>query len=212
MKGCIVTIDAMGCQKEIVSRIAEKEADYVIAVKKNQPTLFENIKNTFTEAMTNPENFELSHYDTKESGHGREEIRKYLMLTNVNKLVAPEGKWKNLASLGMVCSERIIDGKSSPNTRYYISSLQLNAEDMAGAIRSHWGVENSFHWILDVALNEDNCRIRSDNSPQNFAVLRHIAVNLLKEEKTQKFGIKNKRYYAGWDDSYLEKILNISYK
>lgn len=212
LKGCIVTIDAMGCQKEIVSRIAEKEADYVIAVKKNQPTLYENIKDTFSQAITNPAEFELSSYKTEEFGHGREEIRKYWMLTNVNELVDPEGKWKNLASVGMVCSQRIIDGKKSQETRYYISSLFLSAEEMAGAIRNHWSVENSCHWILDVAFNEDSCRIRKDNAPQNLAVVRHIALNLLKQEKTQKFGIKNKRLKAGWDDSYLEKILNISYK
>ena len=210
LKGCIVTIDAMGCQKEIVSKISEKEADYVIAVKKNQRTLYDNIKNTFTQAITNPNDFELSSYNTEEFGHGREEIRKYSMLTNVNQLVDPEEKWKNLASVGMVCSQRIINGKRSLETRYYISSLKLNAEEMASAIRNHWGVENSFHWILDVAFNEDNSRIRSGNAPQNFAVLRHIAVNLLKQEKSQKTGIKNKRLKAGWDNQYLERILNLS--
>ena len=110
----------------------------------------------------------------------------------------------------MVRSERIVNGKRSQETRYYISSLKFNAEEMARACRNNWGVENSFHWILDVALNEDNCRIRSGNAPQNFAVLRHIAVNLLKQEKTQKTGIKNKRLKAGWDDRYLEIILNLS--
>lgn len=209
LKGCIVTIDAMGCQKEIVSQIKEKEADYVIAVKKNQPTLYEKIKNTFTQAIANPEEFELSDYKTEEFSHGREEIRKYYMLTNVNKLVDPEGKWKNLASVGMVCSERIINGKKSRETRYYISSLSLSAEELAGAIRNHWSVENSCHWILDVAFNEDSCRIRKDNAPQNLATFRHIALNLLKQEKTQKLGIKNKRLKAGWDDRYLESVLGI---
>lgn len=212
LKGSIVTIDAMGCQKEIVSQIKEKEADYVIAVKKNQPTLYENIKNTFTQAIANPEELELRDYKTEEFSHGREEIRKYCMLTNVNKLVDPEGKWKNLASVGMVCSERIINGKKSRETRYYISSLSLSAEELASSIRNHWSVENSCHWILDVAFNEDGCRIRKDNAPQNLATVRHIAINLLKQEKTQKLGIKNKRLKAGWDDSYLEKVLNISYK
>ena len=212
LKGCIVTIDAMGCQKEIVSTIVEKEADYVIAVKKNQPTLYEDINETFAQAIINPEEFELSHYQTEEFSHGRKEIRKYWMLTNVNQLVDPEGKWKNLASVGMVCSERIIEGKSSLATRYYISSLKLSAEELASSIRNHWTVENSCHWILDVAFNEDRCRIRKDNAPQNLAVVRHIAMNLLKQEKTQKLGIKNKGLKAGWDDSYLEKILNISYK
>lgn len=209
LKGCIVTIDAMGCQKEIVSKISEKEADYVIAVKKNQPTLYENIKNTFTQAITNPNEFELSSYNTEELGHGREEIRKYSMLTNVNKLVDPEEKWKNLASVGMVCSQRIIDGKKSQETRYYISSLFLSAEEMAGAIRNHWGIENSCHWILDVAFNEDSCRIRKDNAPQNLATVRHIAMNLLKQDKTQKLGIKNKRLKAGWDNRYLESVLKL---
>ena len=210
IRGCIVTIDAMGCQKEIVSKIAEKEADYLIAIKKNQPTLYENIKNLFNQAVTNSEEFELSHYQTEESGHGREEIRNYWMLTNVNNLLDPEEKWKNFSSVGMVCSERIVNGKRSKETRYYISSLKSNAEEIAASIRNHWGVENSFHWILDVAFNEDNSRIRSGNAPQNFAVLRHIAVNLLKQEKSQKTGIKNKRLKAGWDNQYLERILNLS--
>ena len=176
----------MGIQKEIVSAIAEKEADYVIAVKKNQPKLYDNIQDTFTQAITNPAEFELSSYKTEEFGHGREEIRKYWMLTNVNELVDPEGKWKHLASIGMVCSQRIIDGQKSQETRYYIGSLFLSAEKLAGAIRSHWTVENSCHWILDVAFNEDSCRIRKDNAPKNLAVVRHIAMNLLKQEKTQK--------------------------
>ena len=186
IRGCIVTIDAMGCQKEIVSKIAEKEADYLIAIKKNQPTLYENIKSLFNQAVTNSEGFELSHYQTEESGHGREEIRNYWMLTNVNKLLDPEEKWKNFSSVGMVCSERIVNGKRSQETRYYISSLKLNAEEMANVIRNHWGIENSFHWILDVAFNEDDSRIRSGNAPQNFAVLRHIAVNAIIARKKPK--------------------------
>ena len=210
IRGCIVTIDAMGCQKEIVSKIALKEADYLIAIKKNQPTLYENIFNTFNQALTNSEGFELSHYRTEESGHGREEIRNYWMLTNVNNFLDPEEKWKNFSSIAMVCSERIVNGKRSQENRYYISSLKSNAEEIAGYSRNHWGVENSFHWILDVAFNEDNSRIRSENAPQNFAILRHIALNLLKQEKTQKTGIKNKRLKAGWDNQYLEIILNLS--
>ncbi len=147
---------------------------------------------------------------TSESGHGREEIRHYLMLSNMALLVDPTQKWSNLKSVGMVESVRTVNGKTTVETRYYISSLDNNAKLLGQSVRSHWGIENSLHWILDVGFSEDDCRIRKDNAPQNFAVLRHIALNLLGKEKSKKFGIKNKQFLAAMDDNYLAKILDLN--
>lgn len=208
LAGCIVTIDAMGCQKSIVKLIANQDADYVITVKKNQGNLYKIIEELFKEAIRNRlEGFISSSYQTEEFSHGREEIRNYLMLSNITERVDPTNKWEKLQSIGMVESVRTLDGKTTVETRYYISSLPNDAQKLGHAIRSHWGIENQLHWVLDVAFNEDKCRIRKDNAPQNFAVLRHLAMNLLKREKTAKVGFENKRLRAGWDNDYLEKVL-----
>ena len=209
--GCIVTIDAIGCQKEIVNLISQKDGDYIIALKKNQKNLYESVELLFKEAISKRNKGEnASDYSTRELGHGREEIRNYLMLADVSHRIDPDNKWNNLNSIGMVESVRTENGKTTVETRYYISSLNLDAKKFGESVRSHWGIENSLHWILDVALNEDDCRIRKDNAPQNFAVLRHIAVNLLGKEKSKKFGIKNKQFLAAMDDNYLAKVLELS--
>lgn len=209
--GCIVTIDAIGCQKEIVNLISQKDANYIIALKKNQKNLYENVELLFKEAISKRDKgFNASDYSTRDLGHGREEIRNYLMLSDVSNQIDPENKWNKLNSIGMVESVRTENGKTTVETRYYISSLNLDAKKFGESIRSHWGIENSLHWILDVALNEDDCRIRKDNAPQNFAVLRHIAVNLLGKEKSKKLGIKNKQFLAAMDDNYLAKVLELS--
>lgn len=209
ISGCIVTIDAMGCQKEIVKLIAEQDADYIITLKKNQGNLYKNVKQLFKEAIrTGFKGFQHSNYKTQGSAHGREEIRHYLMLSNIQSRIDPQQKWAKLNSVGMVEYVRTIDGKTTVETRYYISSLTNNAQILADSVRNHWGVENSLHWVLDVAFGEDDCRIRKDNAPQNFAVLRHIAVNLLGREKSQKFGVKNKQFLAAMDNEYLTKILS----
>lgn len=209
--GCIVTIDAIGCQKEIVNLISKKEGDYIIALKKNQKSLYENVESLFKEAISKRNKCEqTSHYSTRELGHGREEIRNYLMLSDISNRIDPDNKWNKLNSIGMVESVRTEDGKTTVETRYYISSLNSDAKKFGDSVRSHWGIENSLHWILDVALNEDDCRIRKDNAPQNFAVLRHIAVNLLGKEKSKKLGIKNKQFLAAMDDNYLAKVLELS--
>ncbi len=203
-----MTIDAMGCQKEIVKLIAEQDAHYIITLKKNQGNLYKNVEQLFKEAIrTGFEGFEHSAYKTQEHGHGREEIRHYLMLTNIQSRIDPQQKWEKLNSVGMIEYVRTIEGKTTVETRYYISSLSNNAQILADSVRSHWGVENSLHWVLDVAFGEDDCRIRKDNAPQNFAVLRHIAVNLLGREKSKKFGVKNKQFLAAMDNEYLTKIL-----
>lgn len=208
LAGCIVTIDPLGCQREIVSQIVEKDADYIIAVKKNQPTLYEQIDQLFKQAIrTQGKDLNMSSFNSKEMNRGREEIRSYLMITDVTQLIDPLQKWRNLASIGMVESVRVMNGKTSVETRYFISSLEKNAQKLAEGIRGHWSVENSLHWVLDVAFDEDNSRIRKDNSPANFAVLRHIAVNIIGQNKSRKLSVRSKRFLATLDEEYSIELL-----
>ena len=208
LSGCIVTIDAMGCQRKIVKLITEQSADYIITLKKNQCSLYKTVEDLFAEAIrTGFQGIEHSAYHTKEQAHGREYIRHYLMLTNIKSRVDPNNKWSQLKSIGLVESVRTVDGKTTVETRYYISSLANNAELFGQSVRSHWGIENSLHWVLDVALNEDDCRIRKDNAPENFSIMRRLAVNLLGREKSNKRGVKNKQFLAAMDNEYLSKVL-----
>ncbi len=210
LKGCIVTIDAMGCQKDIVKKIVEKEADYIITLKKNQSSLYERVEELFKEAITNKyEGFEYSKLRASERFHGRNETRYAIILSNIKELIDPENKWDNLYSVGMIDSMRTdeTNGKTTLETRYFISSLTNDAELFSQSVRGHWNIENQLNWVLDIAFNEDDSRIRKDNAPENFAVLRQIALNLLNQEKTLKKGVKRKRNKAGWDNDYLEKIL-----
>lgn len=198
------------CQKEIVKLITQKQGDYIITLKKNQGSLYKSVEKLFRDAIAAGfEGFNASDYHTRESGHGREAIRHYLMLSDMALLVDPTQKWSNLKSIGMVESVRTVNGKTTVETRYYISSLDNDAKLLGQSVRSHWGIENSLHWVLDVGFAEDDCRIPKDNAPQNFAVLRHIAVNLLEKEKSKKFGIKNKQFLAAIDDNYLVKVLEL---
>jgi len=207
IKGCIVTIDAMGTQKVIAQKIIEKEADYVLALKGNQGTLNEDIRFYFEKTSTE----ELSkqpfdYHSTYEKDHGRIEKREYWSTDDIAWL-SMKSDWKNIQSVCMVKTERTINYKTSKETLYFISSLPSNAKTIGEAIRSHWGIENSLHWVLDMAFREDECRKRVNNSAENFAVLRHITLNLLKQEKTCKRSIAGKRLLAGWDVSYMEKVL-----
>jgi predicted transposase YbfD/YdcC len=208
LRGCIVTIDAIGCQKEIVKLIAGQEADYVITLKKNQSSLYKRVEALFSEALRSKyQGFIHSLERSSEESHSREETRYCVMLSNVQKQIDPEGKWQNLQSIGRLDVMRTVNGKTKIETRYFISSLPNNAKLLADSVRQHWGIENSLHWVLDVAFREDDSRIRKDNAPQNFAVLRHIANSLLQQNKSVKTGIKNKRLKAGWDNEYLAKVL-----
>jgi predicted transposase YbfD/YdcC len=203
-----LTIDAIGCQREIVKKIVEKDADYVIAVKKNQRTLYEQIKQLFKQAIeTQGQDLNLSSFNSKEMNRGREEIRNYLMITDVAERIDPLQKWKKLTSIGMVESVRIINGKTSVETRYFISSLEKDAQKLAEGIRGHWSIENSLHWVLDVAFQEDNSRIRKDNAPANFAVLRHIAINIISQNKSRKLSVRSKRFLATLDEEYSTELL-----
>lgn len=175
ISGCIVTIDAMGCQKKIVNSIVEGQGDYIITLKKNQGNLYKDVEQLFKEAISKEfQGFNKSEYHTNEINHDREEIRHYLMLTDIAERIDSNQKWANLKSVGMVEYIRTINGKTNVETRYYISSLANNAQLLGQSVRSHWSIENSLHWVLDVAFCEDDCRIRKDNAPQNFSVLvRH---------------------------------------
>jgi len=210
IKGCIVTIDAMGCQKTIAKKIQEKGADYVLAVKGNQGLLEESIRDffeTFLGEAVEPSTFpEYMHYfEETDAGHGRVEVRKHFLSDCLVTLPKTE-EWAGLKSIGMVESERHINGKMSKEQRFYIVSFSEDVKKFAHATRGHWGVENSLHWILDVIFREDDSRIRKGYGPENFNVVRQIALNLLKQEKS-KISIKKKRFKAALNDKFRESII-----
>ncbi len=209
LQGCIVTIDAIGCQKEIVQQIVEQNGDYVITLKKNQPSLYEKVESLFESVINQDfQGIEYSDFRKDESGHGRHEIRQCVMLSNIQELIDPDGEWLKLTSVVMINSWRTENGKTTFETRYSITSLPNNAEFLAQCVRTHWNIENKLHWILDVQFDEDDSRVRKGHAPQNLAIIRHIALNLLNKEKTVKAGVKRKRNKAGWDNEYLEQILS----
>jgi len=207
IKGCIVTIDAMGCQKNIAQTIIAKGADYVFSLKGNQGNLHDDVKLFFQEHQKeNFKNLSFDYYETVDGGHGKIEIRRYWTASDVSWLQGREN-WQNLETICMVKRERRFDDRVESETSYYIGSIGSNAEKFGHAIRSHWGIENSLHWVLDVSFREDESRIRKGNAPENFAVLRHIALNMVKKETSLKKSIKSKRLRAGWDNDYLLKVL-----
>jgi predicted transposase YbfD/YdcC len=209
LKGCIVTIDAMGCQTAIAPTIIDREADYVLALKENQETLYHEVVHLFADAEeTGGADYTMDYVQTVDGGHGRAEIRRYWTIGDPATLAPldPDGEWAGLRSIGRVEAERRQKGEVTRETRYYLTSL-TNAATFGRAVRSHWGIENSLHWTLDVAFREDESRARQGASAANLVVLRHIALNLLKKEQTAKVGIKNKRLKAGWDERYLLKVI-----
>jgi predicted transposase YbfD/YdcC len=209
LKDCVVTIDAAGCQKEIAAQIVAKEADYVLALKANQPTLYEQVSDYFLEQLEQegPQR-KLRHHREVEEGHGRSETRETFVAPATKEMVA-SGAWLGLATIVLVI-RRCVDhatGKSSDEVRYFISSLPAKVKRLARAVRQHWGIENSLHWVLDVAFNEDRMRQRDRNGIENLALLNRLAVSLLRQDKTIKAGVKCKRKAAGWDDNYLLHLL-----
>jgi predicted transposase YbfD/YdcC len=208
--GCIVTIDAIGTQTKITKTIVDQGGDYLLAVKENQGNLYEDIHDLFEDDQYY--NFAGAPYDYAKSvnkDHGRIEIRQCWAISDPEYLaqIRDRERWHGLKSLAMIVSERRIGDQSEVQTRYFITSLDNQAEKILKVKRSHWGIENCLHWVLDIAFDEDRSRVRKDNAPQNFAVLRHMAVNLLKQEHTVKAGIKAKRLKCGWDADYLLKVL-----
>jgi predicted transposase YbfD/YdcC len=207
VSGCIVTIDAMGCQKAIAEQIVEQEAEYVLALKQNHGTWYAAVVEQFEEARhTASEASTLQTYETEEQRHGRGEIRRHWTLATPLDLVQQEA-WAQLRCLGMVESERHLKGEVTIEQRYYIASIPNDVQLFAHAVRAHWGIENCVHWVLDVAFREDESRVRLGHGPENFAVLRHIALNLLRQDSSTKLGIHNKRLKAGWDDAYLANLV-----
>jgi predicted transposase YbfD/YdcC len=220
LAGCIVTLDAMGCQKKIAREIVEADADYVLALKGNQEKVHEEVK-SFLDATLDEKNRKrpqgaqiakevqtLKEYETVEKDHGRIETRRYYQSDHLDWFADKE-KWEGLNSVGMVESLREINGEVTRERRYYLCSLKLDVETFARAVRSHWGVENKVHWIMDVSFREDQSRAREGYAAQNLAMLRRLALNLLKREKTKKRGIRGKMLNAGWDHPYLLKLLGV---
>jgi len=205
---CVVTIDAAGCQKEIAAQIMAQEADYVLALKENQPTLYEQVADYFLEQTGADNAGQVRRHRQVETGHGRTETRETFVAPVPRGMVAA-GAWVGLATLVMVI-RRCIDhatGRASDEVRYFISSLPARAKRLAGAVRQHWGIENGLHWVLDVAFHEDSLRVRDRNAIENLALLNRLAVSLLRQDKTVKAGVKCKRKTAGWDDNYLLHLL-----
>ena len=210
LKGCLVTIDAMGCQKEIATQIVAQEGDFLLATKQNQPHLHEDIVHLFEIGhATAFKNLEVGYASMESSGHGRQEYRQCWTLNDQGWLTYLRNRraWSAVRTIAMVRSERTISGETSVYDRYYISSLDHQPERILLASRAHWCIENQLHWCLDVAFDEDHNRTRWANGQANLVVLRQMALTLLRREKTDKTGIKTKRMRAGWDNDYLLKVL-----
>lgn len=211
VKGCIVTVDAIGCQKSVAEQVINQQGDYVLAVKGNQPKLLAHVRQLFDRSERQlHRDLSVDAYETYDEGHGRSEIRRYWTTDQVDDF--PQRKaWKGLRLFGMVEAQRCSGKKVTVERRYYISSLDNDAQRFAEAVRGHWGIENSLHWVLDVVFREDDSRVRIGHAPKNMAVLRQIALSLLQQEKTAKVGIQTKRLKAGWDNQYLANILTTSH-
>jgi predicted transposase YbfD/YdcC len=220
LSGCIVTVDAMGCQRNIAKEITEADADYVLALKGNQETVHAEVKSLLDAAVAEraaprPVGAKLSQaaatlavLETVEKDHGRMETRRYYQSAELDWF-ADRAKWAGLRSVGMVEAIREVGGQTTVERRYYLSSLALDAATFARAVRGHWAVENQLHWVLDVQMNEDQSRARAGYAAENLATLRRLALNLLKREKTKKRGIKGKQLNASWNHAYLLRLLGI---
>ena len=202
-------MDAMGCQKDLAGQIKKQGGDYVLCLKGNQESLHEETRYFFEEARKLQfHDVPYRYHQTVEKDHGRIETRRCWMVEEVAiAWLGREEQWPGLASLAMVEAERQIGRKKSKETRYFISSLTGNVKQLAAAARAHWAIENSLHWVLDVIMNEDQSRVRKDHAPENLALLRRLALNLIKKAKSPKKSVRASIKKAGWDNSFLEAIL-----
>lgn len=220
LAGCIVTTDAMGCQKKIAREIVDADADYVLALKGNHETVHGEVKAFLDEEAARQAQPKgpaiaggsqpaetLATWETVDKGHGRLEIRRYFQSVDLGWFADREA-WEGLRSVGMVESIREVNGERTIERRYYLSSLPLDVRQFAEAVRAHWAVENSCHWVLDVVFHEDYSRARTRFAAENLATLRRMAINILNQEKTKKRGIKGKQLNASWDHAYLLRLLN----
>lgn len=208
VKGCIVTVDALNTQKDIAAQIRAQGADYVLALKANHGLLYEAVRD-LCQAVADERtaNIASAQHTTLDGEHGRIETRRYLSV-GAPDFLPGFGEWQDLVSVGCVEATREVGDKVSRECRYYLSSLPVEATRLAGAVRGHWSVENSCHWVLDVVFGEDVCRVRTGHAAENFALLRRLANSLLQQEQTAKVGIANKRFKAALDQRYLLKVLN----
>lgn len=209
VEGATVTIDAMGCQREIVEKIVEKGGDYIIGLKKNQGKLYDRAVELFREVAGKQfDCVRQRHKLTTDHGHGRTEVRDHIIIRDLFTFQEDEA-WTGLQCFGRVIYQRTVDGKMNEEVRYYITSLPCVAKSFAEKVRAHWSIENSLHWSLDVSFGEDNSRIRIGNAQENMNTLRKFTLSLLKNETSNKRGIKNKRKCAGWDPGYMLKVLGV---
>lgn len=210
IKGCIVTTDAMGCQKEIARQIVDQGADYIFSLKGNQGNLHKEVELLFQDARKNGfKDLNLQTYTTVDGEHGRIETRHYTVTSHVD-WYEEKSKWKKLTTFGMVESTREIGDKITQETRYFISSLSCDAKRFAQAARGHWGVENDLHWSLDISFREDDSRARSGHAPENLAIMRRFALSLIKKDPLRKIGVKASRKRAGWSNEYLLQLLRVA--
>ena len=205
LQRAIVTIDAMGCQKEVAKQIVEKEGDYVLSLKGNQGTLHDDVKALFR-SFPALRDLGMEEYQTTDGDHGRIEERTYRVI-NIPRLFTKKHDWLGLSSLIEVSNKRETQGKIQKEKRYYISSLPKDAQKLGRVIRSHWAIENTLHWILDVSFQDDESRIRKGYAPENMALIKHAALNLLQKNKGKRESIKQLRKIAGWDNERLYQIL-----
>lgn len=211
LQGCIVTIDAMGTQTQIASQVIEQQADYALALKDNHKKLHQEVEHLFSDALADPKRAIPYQMDQMiDKGHGRLEIRRCYTISEPRYIayLDPHGHWAGLQCVVRIESERRCADKHTHQVRHYLSSLPGDPALLNRIIRTHWTIENQLHWVLDVALREDDSRIRQGHAPENMALLRHLALNLLQQEQSAKLGIHNKRLRAGWDLDFLLSILN----
>jgi predicted transposase YbfD/YdcC len=210
LAGCIVTIDAMGCQREIAQQILDQGGDYVLALKGNQGTLHRDVELSFRAAQADDfTGIEHDQAPTVGKGHGRIETRQFTVIDDPTVLtwLQDHHAWPGLEAIGMVRAERRVEGKYAVEDRYYLLSRALAGSTFGEAVREHWGIENRAHWVLDVTFGEDQSRIRAGHAAENFAVLRRIALNLLRQQQVKRASVKGRRLKAAWDSDFLLQVL-----